>query len=183
MTTVTDARRMLRHMLATLAYRTQKALRGAPAQFGDFEVGQGVRTPHELVRHMTQVIGSARSKLRGGTFSADRLPAFAEEVARFHLMLEALHADFGDPSLTASISDEQFLQGPLSDAMTHAGQLALLRRLCGEPVQAENFILAAVRTDNVSDRQPAPVAPDARWRPDGTRAPDDATQPKSGEAR
>jgi hypothetical protein len=178
MTTVNDARRMLRHMLATLAYRTQKALRDAPAHFGEFDVGQGVRTPHELVRHMTQVIGSARSKLRGGTFSPERLPTFAQEVARFHELLDALHADLGDPSLKATISDEQFLQGPLSDAMTHAGQLALLRRLSGAPVQAENFILAAVRTDDVGQQQPDPVAPDERWRPDGTRAPADGGTPR-----
>jgi hypothetical protein len=165
MTTVNDevngARRMLRHMLATLAYRTQKALRGAPEQFADFEAGHGVRTPHELMRHMTQVIGSARAKLRGGTSAPERLPTFAAEIARFHDSLQALHTDLGDPSLTASISDEQLLQGPLSDAMTHAGQLALLRRLSGSPVAAENFILAAVRSENVSERQAEPLAEEA----------------------
>lgn len=166
---VTGARRMLQHMLATLAYRTQKALRGAPGQFADFEAGHGVRTPHELVRHMTQVIGSARTKLRGGTSSLERLPTFVEEVARFHHTLEALRADLGDASLTATISDEQFLQGPLSDAMTHAGQLALLRRIAGAPVPAENFILAHVRTQDVGERQADPAAPDERWTPDGAR--------------
>jgi hypothetical protein len=109
--------------------------------------------------------------LHGGSFSPQRLPTFGEEIARFHDTLASLHADFGNRALRAQISDEQFLQGPLSDAMTHAGQLALLRRLSGAPVASEDFIFADVRTDHVSERQPDPVAPDSRWRPDGNWAP------------
>jgi len=169
-----SARRMLRHMLAALAYRTQKALRGAPDDFGAYEAGHGVRTPHELVRHMTTVIGSARAKMRGGTSAPASMLTFAAEVARFHETLALLHADFADPTLASTISDEQFLQGPLSDAMTHAGQLALLRRLAGAPVQGENFILAAVRTDDVGERQPEPASPDPHWQPGGTRAQSDS---------
>jgi hypothetical protein len=160
------ARHMLRHFLASLAYRTQKALRGAPEHFGDFRAAVNVRTPHELVWHMTGVIGYARTMLHGGTFAPPRLLTFAAEVTRFHETLGALHADFAEPSLTARITDEQFLQGPLSDAMTHAGQLALLRRLAGSPVASEDFIFAAVRTDDVGERQPEPAAPDAWWSPD-----------------
>ena len=186
MTTVSHdlaARRMLRHFLAALAYRTQKALRDAPSEFAEYQAGGGVRTPHELVRHMTTVIGSARAKLRGGTSAPERLPTFDAEVARFHDTLAALHTDLGDPSLTATISDEQFLQGPLCDAMTHAGQLALLRRLAGAPVPAENFILANVRTNDVSARQPEPAAPDPHWRPDGTRAAPAASTPDTSAPR
>ena len=63
------------------------------------------------------------------------------------------------------ISDEQFLQGPLSDAMTHAGQLAMLRRLAGSPVASENFIFAKVDAANVSSDQAEPAAPDPWWKP------------------
>ena len=66
---MTESRRLLRHFLAALAYRTQKALRGAPAGFADFRAGAHVRTPHELVWHMTGVVGYARTMLRGGRFS------------------------------------------------------------------------------------------------------------------
>lgn len=62
--------------------------------------------------------------------------------------------------------DEQFLHGPLSDAMTHAGQLAMLRRMAGSPVASENFIFATIQSDNVSADQAEPAAPDAWWRPD-----------------
>jgi hypothetical protein len=163
---MTDSRTLLQHFLAALAYRTQKALRGAPAGFGEFRAGIHVRTPHELIWHMTGVIGYARTTLHGGRFVPPQMPAFAEEIARFHDTLAALHADFADPTLTAQISDEQFLQGPLSDAMTHAGQLAMLRRMAGSPVGSENFIFATIRTDNVSADQAEPAAPDEWWRPD-----------------
>ena len=162
----TGTRQLLRHFLAALAYRTQKALRGAPAGFGDFRVATNVRTPHELLWHMTGVIGYARTMLHGGTFAPSRLSDFGDEIARFHDTLAALHSDFADATLTASISDERFLQGPLADAMTHAGQLAMLRRLAGSPVASEDFIKAAIDSANVGREQPEPVAPDAWWRPD-----------------
>jgi hypothetical protein len=163
---MTPSRALLRHFLGALAYRTQKALRGAPARFGEFRAGTNVRTPHELVWHMTGVIGYARTMLHGGDFEPLRLATFEDEIARFHAMLEVLRDDFADPGLAARITDEQFLQGPLSDAMTHAGQLALLRRLAGDPVPSENFIFAKVSAGNVGPDQPEPAAPDAWWRPD-----------------
>jgi hypothetical protein len=160
-----ESRRLLQHFLAALAYRTQKALRDAPPTFGDFRAATHVRTPHELLWHMTGLIGYARTFLRGGAFAPPKLDSMAQEVERFHAVLEALRDDLGDATLAAAISDEQFLHGPLADAMTHAGQLAMLRRLDGSPVPSENFILADVRADNLSVAQSAPRAPDKWWRP------------------
>jgi hypothetical protein len=166
------SRGLLCHFLAALAYRTQKALRGAPATFADFRAAPNVRTPHELVWHMTGVIGYARTMFHGGRFRPPRLATFDAEVARFHDTLKALQDDFADPSLVATLTDEQFLQGMLSDAMTHAGQLAMLRRLAGSPVPSENFIFADIRRDNVSAAQADPLAPDKWWTPDqGPRPP------------
>lgn len=163
---MTESRRLLQHFLAALAYRTQKALRDAPAGFADFRAGPGVRTPHELLWHMTGVIGYARTMLHGGDFAPPRLGTFGAEVARFHETLARLRDDFSDSALTARISDEQFLQGPLADAMTHAGQLAILRRLAGSPVPSENFIAAKIGPANVGAEQPPPAAPDPWWRSD-----------------
>ena len=163
---MTESRQLLQHFLAALAYRTQKALRDAPETFADFRAGTHVRTPHELILHMTGVIGYARTMLHGGEFAPPPLATLAEEVERFHETLAGLQADFADETLVARISDQQFLQGPLSDAMTHAGQLAMLRRLAGSPVPSENFIFAEIRTANVSALQPPPAAPDLWWKPD-----------------
>lgn len=161
---MTESRRLLQHFLATLAYRTQKALRGAPAEFGDFRPAPTARTPYELLWHMTGLIGYARTMFHGGDFAPPRLPSLADEVARFHETLEALRQDFGDPKLSARISDAQFLQGPLADTMTHVGQLAYLRRLHGDPVPSENFIFATIDAANVGRDQASPNAPDADWR-------------------
>lgn len=163
---MSQTRSLLQHFLAAIAYRTQKALCDAPPHFADFRAGANTRTPHELVWHMTRVVGYARTMLRGGEFKPPAMPTFAGEVERFHATLAALHQDLGNASLEAQITDEQFLQGPLADVMTHAGQLAMLRRLAGAPVPSENFIYARIQTDNVSARQPPPAAPDADWAPD-----------------
>lgn len=165
-TRIAASRRLLRHFLAAIAYRTQKALRGAPGGFGEFRAAVHSRTPHELLWHMTGVIGYARTFLRGGEFAPPRLPTFDDEVTRFHDTLAALRDDLADPALVATITDEQFLQGPLADAMTHVGQLAMLRRLAGSPVPSENFIHADVDAANVSREQPPPRKPDLWWRPD-----------------
>lgn len=163
---MTESRRLLRHFLAALAYRTQKALRGAPSDFAEFRAGPTARTPYELLWHMTGLIGYARTMLRGGEFEPPRLPSLADEVQRFHSELERLATDFADDTLTARIRDDQFLQGPLADAMTHAGQLAFLRRLYGDPIPSENFIFATVSADNLGPMQALPNAPDADWRAD-----------------
>ena len=163
---MTESRRLLQHFLATLAYRTQKALRGAPPDFGEFRAAPNVRTPHELLWHLTGLMGYARTFFHGGEYAPPRVATLAAEIARFHDQLRALSSDLGDAKLRAALTDEQLLQGPLSDAMTHAGQLAMLRRLAGVPVSSENFIHAAIQSANVSADQPAPAAPDAWWRPD-----------------
>ena len=155
-----DKRYMLRHFLAALAYRTQKALRGAPDGFADFKAGNDVRTPKELVRHMTSVLGYARTFFIGGEFRPEPLPTFRAEIERFHEMLGDLrgHLDAGTP--LNGLTEEQMLQGQFADAMTHAGQLAMLRRMFGDPVRSENFIHAAISPENLTPDQPEPVAPD-----------------------
>jgi hypothetical protein len=139
-----EKRQLLRHFLAALAYRTQKALRGASPDFGSFRAAAGVRTPAELVCHMTSVLGYARTFFVGGHYRPDPLPSLGAETERFHEMLVDLarHLESGAP-LQQGMSPERLLQGPFSDAMTHAGQIALLRRLAGEPVAPENFIGAS----------------------------------------
>jgi len=151
-------RDLLRHFLAALAYRTQKALRDAPAGFESFSAGKGVRTPKELIRHMTSVLGYARTFFVGGTFTADPLPSLSQEVDRFHAMLHDLSLHLEKSSMTDTTSTERLLQGPFSDAMTHAGQLALLRRLFGDPVPPENFMMANISSSNVGPEQSPPVA-------------------------
>jgi hypothetical protein len=164
MAALDEQRRLLRHFLAALAYRTQKALRDAPDDFGSFRAAPQVRTPSELVCHMTSVLGYARTFFVGGHYRPAPLPSLAEEVQRFHEMLVDLGALLeGDSPLLEEMTAERLLQGPFADAMTHAGQLALLRRLSGNPVAPENFIVANIDPRRLGRQQPDPVSPDEVW--------------------
>jgi len=159
-----DQQKLLRHFLAALAYRTQKALRDAPADFGAFRAGDGVRTPAELVHHMTSVLGYARTFFIGGRYWPDPLPSLQDEMLRFHEMVQDLarHLEAGAP-LLQEMTPERLLQGPFADAMTHAGQLAMLRRLAGAPVAPENFVFARIDPQQLGPDQPEPEKPDAVW--------------------
>jgi hypothetical protein len=155
---------LLRHFLGAVAYRTQKALRDAPLDFGEFQGPSQVRTPAALVRHMTSVLGYARTFFVGGTYCPEPLPSLDAEVERFHEMLNDLarHLESGTP-LREGMTPARLLQGPFSDAMTHAGQLAMLRRLAGSPVAPENFIMAMIDGGHLGPEQPLPVSPDVVW--------------------
>ena len=157
-------RQLLRHFLAAIAYRTQKALRDAPEHYPTFSAGNRVRTPVELIRHMTSLMGYVRTFFVGGSYPAkpDPLPTFKEEVARFHEVLESVGALLTSDE-NCSLTTEQLLQGPFADTMTHVGQLAMLRRLADAPVAPENFIYADIRAERLDADQPPPARPDPRW--------------------
>jgi hypothetical protein len=158
-------RELLRHFLAAIAYRTQKALRGAPEPFASFSAGHKARTPAELLRHMTSLMGYTRAHFLGGTYPEhpDPLPTFKEEIARFHSMVQAVGDLLASDTPLRDITITQLLQGPLADTMTHVGQLAMLRRLTDSPVPPENFIYADIRADRLSADQPPPARPDRHW--------------------
>ncbi|HLW76903.1 MAG TPA: hypothetical protein VKS01_07950 [Bryobacteraceae bacterium] len=161
-----EKRAMLKHFLAALAYRTQKALRGAPPEFAKFRAGVKVRTPHRLIHHMDSVLGYAGTFFTGGEYRMPMLEDFEAEVARFHATLASLAKHLEQGTELRGITPENLLQGPFADAMTHAGQIAMLRRLAGYPVAAENFIFAEIDVGNLSANQPMPAKPDEGWTPD-----------------
>jgi hypothetical protein len=158
-----EKRRMLKHFLAALAYRTQKALRGATVEFANFSAGNRTRTPHELIVHMRSVLGYARTFFIGGTYPFPKTEDWQKDIEAFHAMLEDLGRHIDSDTPLRGTTEERMLQGPFADAMTHAGQIAMLRRLHGEPVASENFILADVSSENLTSAQPDPIAPDANW--------------------
>jgi len=159
-----DRRALLRHFLAALAYRTQKALRDAPPGFGDFRPQDGVRSPAELVRHMTSVLGYACTFFTGGRYRPEPLPTLDAEITRFHVMIETLAGHIASAApLVEGVTTERLLQGPLADAMTHVGQLAMLRRLAGAPVAPENFVRAEIDPARLGRDQARPAQPDPVW--------------------
>jgi hypothetical protein len=149
----------LRHGLATLAYRFAKSVRGADAAFGDFDPGAGARPPREIVRHLAQLTAGIRVRARGGE-SRDPAPLdWPGEVARLHAALEEVDQLLAGKPAPPDDVCLAILQGPLSDALTHVGQIAMLRRLAGSPVPGENFSRATVRPGQVGADQPLPAEP------------------------
>jgi hypothetical protein len=158
-----EQRALLRHFLAALAYRTQKALRGAPNGFASFRAAPKVRTPLEIVRHMDSVLGYSRTFFVGGSYRPPLLEDFGATIAHFHEILADVARHLAEGTELRGITAESLLQGPFSDAVTHAGQLAMLRRLAGSPVPPENFVFAEVDAGNLGPEQPLPARPDEEW--------------------
>ena len=112
---------------------------------------------------MTSVLGYAYSFGGSYPFKPEPLATFGDEVGRFHDMVAALGALLDEGVALKEIAYEQLLQGPLSDVMTHVGQLALLRRLADTPVAPENFIYAEIDANRLGPEQPPPARPDEHW--------------------
>jgi len=162
---VTDKRYMLCHFLASIAYHTQKALRDAPAGFESFRIGAKSRTPQELIRHMDSVLGYARTVFIGGAYKNTILPTMQLQVEQLHGTIEALAKHFSNGKILNEVTEEQLLQGPLSDVMTHIGQISFLRRLHGSPVPSEDFVYAKISAENLGVNQELPARPDIDWEP------------------
>jgi hypothetical protein len=154
---MTSERICLRHAVATLAYRAGKALRGAPATFGEFSVASGTRTPAQIVAHMGDLLDWALYLARGEQRWHDSMPLpWDREVARFFAALQAFDAYLASEE-SLGWSAAQLFQGPIADALTHTGQLTMLRRLAGAPVRGENYARATISAGTVGIAQAAPT--------------------------
>jgi len=149
-----EKRELLRHTLATVAYRAARALEGAPDHFAGFAAAG--RLPVQILAHMGDLFDWALSMAMGQQRWRDTQPrAWAEEKQRFFESLQTFDAFLatGGP-LHAPV--EQLFQGPVADALTHVGQLSMLRRLSGSPIRGENFFVADIKAGQVGAAQPAP---------------------------
>ena len=150
-------RELLRHTLATLAYRSQKALRDAPAGFAQFKVSPATRTPLEIVAHMADLLDWARSYSQGKGVWAPVAPTTWEETtARYTQALQAFDEAIASGA-TLGASEERLLQGPIADALTHTGQLTMLRGAFGSPVKGENYFVARIEAGVLGPSQAAPA--------------------------
>jgi hypothetical protein len=128
---------ILRHVLATIAYRGGKVVRDAPPAFGEFQSQAGVRTPAEILAHLGDLFEWAITTVEGREAwdpSAER--AWPALVDRFFAAVERFDDRLRDATYDEPIA-RRLIQGPLADSLTHIGQLAMLRRMAGGPVGAE----------------------------------------------
>jgi hypothetical protein len=149
-------REMLRHTVATLAYRGAKAVRGAPDSFASFKASETTRTPAQILAHIGDLLDWALSIAKGAESWHNSEPlTWNDEVGRFHAALQSFDdylASDGELSATC----ERMFQGPVADALTHVGQIAMLRRLAGEPIKGENYSRAKIEAGRVGSEQTQP---------------------------
>jgi hypothetical protein len=134
----------LRHIVATLAYRGGKALRGAPDDFAEFRSGEKTRTPGQILAHIGDLLDWALCLAEGRHEWHDSEPlAWPAGTARFFAALVDFDAYLasGQP---LGFPAEKLFQGPLADALTHVGQISMLRRMAGSPVRGENYFRAEI---------------------------------------
>jgi hypothetical protein len=149
-------RSLLRHAVATLAYRGGKALRGAPENFAAFRAGDTARTPAEILAHIGDLLDWALSLAKGKQSWHNSKPASWQQGSkRFFTALKAFDTYLASKK-SLGCSAEKLFQGPVADALTHVGQISMLRRLAGAPVRAENYLLAQIKVGSVGSKQAGP---------------------------
>jgi hypothetical protein len=147
---------MLRHTLATLAYRAGKVLRDAPAEFQAFRPSPGGRSAGEILAHMGDLMDWSISIVEGKQTWKDSQPrAWAADVQRFFDGLARFDASLAGP-LAGDASVDRLFQGPVADALTHVGQLAMMRRMAGAPIRGENYFKAEISEGRVGLDQAPP---------------------------
>jgi len=150
------ARDLLRHTVATVAYRGGKAVRDTPAGFGEFQPGSGMRTPGEILAHIGDLYDWALSIAVGQrTWHNSNPLSWPQEVERFFAALKKFD-DFLASSEPVKAALGELFQGPIADSLTHFGQIALQRRMAGAPVKGENYYDAEITTGRVGAEQATP---------------------------
>ena len=146
---------LLRHTVATVAYRGGKSIRGAPPSFAEFRAGETTRTPGQILAHIGDLFEWAIALADGRHEWHDSAPLEWEaEGGRFFRILEAFDARLASGEALAYPA-EAFFQGPIADALTHVGQIAILRRIAGCPMRGENYFKADIAPGRVGASQAA----------------------------
>ncbi|MGB7601367.1 MAG: hypothetical protein WBM24_13735 [Candidatus Sulfotelmatobacter sp.] len=149
-------RELLRHGLATLAYRGGKAIRNAPPAFADFNTSEGVRSPGKILAHIGDLLDWGLSIAAGKQTWKDSKPLpWEKESERFFEALKRFD-EYLESSEPLHATPEKLLQGPVADALTHVGQIAMLRRMAGGPVRGESYFEAQVTIGRVGVEQTPP---------------------------
>jgi hypothetical protein len=153
---MTESRVFLRHTLATVAYRGAKAIRNASPSFADYGSPETSRTPAKILAHIGDLMecGLAMSEGRREWYDSLPLPGEQECVRFFTALKKFDHYLASEKPLQTSA--EKLFQGPIADALTHIGQIAMLRRMAGVPMKSENYFVAEITVGRVGADQASP---------------------------
>jgi hypothetical protein len=148
-------RELLRHTVATLAYRAQKVLHDPPTGFADHRVSPASRTPLEIVSHMGDLVEWGERMAQGEyRWAPEASPDWASACDRFFRGLAAIDLAVASASFD-KFPPEIIFQGPIADALTHVGQLSLLRGVAGGSVRPESYARAEIQIGRVGTEQSA----------------------------
>jgi len=154
--TADSSRQLLRHTLATVAYRGGKTLRGAPESFAQFKISEKSRTPAQILAHIGDLYDWAVALCKGKHEWHDSVPLpWEKEVQRFFRTLKNFD-EYLASDLPLGFAAEKLFQGPVADSLTHIGQIAMLRRLAGHPIRGENYFKADIAAGRVGNEQSDP---------------------------
>ena len=149
-------RALLRHTLATVAYRGSKALHDAPESFAEYGSGSGGRTPAQILAHLGDLYDWALSLVAGKQIWKDSQPLpWDKEVERFFSSLKKFD-EYLASDAELHESPGALFQGPIADSLTHVGQIAMLRRMAGCKIKGENYHKAEIVAGRVGAEQAAP---------------------------
>ncbi|SRR6266404_6511636 len=148
-----EKRELLRHTVATLAYRGDKAVSNAPAGFDAFSADDKTRTPGEILAHIGDLLDWAVGLAKGEYVFHESAPLpWEQEIARFFDALQAFDACLVSKT-PLGYPVEKLFQGPIADALTHVGQISILRRIAGAPIRGENYFKAEIVAGRVGAAQ------------------------------
>ena len=176
---------LFRHLLASISYRLHAAVRGAPPEFADSELCPGSRTPLGLLRHCSHLMLIVQSAHDPAIEPIEpKKVEWNAELERFDTLCVQIDCvwERGDVEWTRW-TPEQILQGPLADALTHVGQIALMRRLAGDPVARQSYLRASVIAGRLGEFEPPQPSPSRLCPPLPTTSPQNRLQsrrPESG---
>ena len=143
-------REVLRHMVATVAYRGGVAVANAPDTFATFRAYETTRTPGEILAHIGDLLEGSLHLLQGEMVFLTSTPLpWQDELRRFFSAVKNLDAYLATEAPLAC-PVEKLVQGPIGDALTHVGQIVILRRMAGSPIPPEPYFTAEIVAGEVN---------------------------------
>ena len=151
-----EKRALLRHMVATVAYRGGKAVRNAPPEFASFSGDGSARTAVKILAHIGDLYDWALTQAKGAEAWNDSTPLeWDREVERFFAAVQRFD-DYLASDVPLAATPEKIFQGAIADSLTHVGQIAILRRLGGARMKSENYSRADIVAGRVGPEQTTP---------------------------
>lgn len=149
MLTLAQHRDCLRHIVATIAYRGTRVMENLPDDFPEFNAGKGVMTPLQLLGHINMLLHVCTARIKGQDVQKGEIEDWKTEKKRFYKRLAELDDGISTGKTVHVLSLEQLIHGPLLDALTHIGQISMLRRLAGSPIERIGYLKANIRIGRI----------------------------------